>query len=37
MNSLAGESLRAKMQEFESFLASLILACMPTSKKQPLR
>ncbi|EJB14758.1 hypothetical protein HPCPY1962_0770 [Helicobacter pylori CPY1962] len=37
MNGLAGESLKAKIQEFENFLASLMLACMPTSKKQPLR
>lgn len=33
---LAGESLKAKIQEFENFLASLMLACMPMSKKQPL-
>ncbi|EQL63189.1 hypothetical protein N406_07735 [Helicobacter pylori FD577] len=36
MNGLAGESLKAKIQEFESFFSEL-LACMPTSKKQPLR
>ncbi|GAA8392854.1 hypothetical protein HpBT223_11580 [Helicobacter pylori] len=36
LNGLASESLKAKIQEFKSFLASLMLACMPTSKKQPL-
>ncbi|GHR93427.1 hypothetical protein VN1279_13760 [Helicobacter pylori] len=33
MNGLAGESLKAKIQEFKNFLASLMLACMPTSKE----
>ncbi|GAA7115910.1 hypothetical protein ID0221_08910 [Helicobacter pylori] len=33
MNGLAGESLKAKMQEFESFLMILIRECMPTSKE----
>ncbi|BAW37397.1 hypothetical protein HPF21_0191 [Helicobacter pylori] len=32
MNGLAGESLKAKMQEFKSFFSEL-LACMPTSKE----
>ncbi|GAA9002909.1 hypothetical protein Taitung16_13810 [Helicobacter pylori] len=30
---LSQRELEAKMQEFESFLASLMLACMPTSKE----